>query len=73
MRSVKNMPVLSIALDSESFVFRYEDGIAFATCCVDDQSALLKLQECFDPIADGRSGGDLIPLMVYRYAYLQAY
>ena len=25
------------------------------------------LQECFDPIVDGMSGGDLIPLMVYRY------
>ena len=25
------------------------------------------LQECFDPIADGVSGGDLIPLMVHRY------
>lgn len=24
------------------------------------------LQECFDPIVDGMSGGDLIPLMVYR-------
>lgn len=33
---------------------------------------LLKLQECFDPIADGRSGGDLIPLMVYRYVIIKS-
>jgi hypothetical protein len=31
---------------------------------------LLIVQECFDPIADGVSGGDLIPLMVYRYGFL---
>jgi len=27
---------------------------------------VLTVQECFDPIADGISGGDLIPLMVHR-------
>lgn len=31
---------------------------------------MLIVQECFDPIADGASGGDLIPLMVYRYSFL---
>lgn len=31
---------------------------------------VLFVQECFDPIVDGISGGDLIPLMVYKYGFL---
>lgn len=53
-------------LDSEIYLERYGDGLAFAIGCFNHQIVLSKSQECFDPIADGRSGGDLIPLMVYR-------